>query len=63
MTGFYAPLMPLCLIISIIGLFILYLIDKYTIINNCTIKRNINKNLSIQMTEILEWYIPVFCVS
>lgn len=63
MTAFYAPIMPVCLLFSILALSFYYVCDKYILLNQCTVKRSLNFQLSVEMTEMLEFYIPIFSIT
>ncbi|KAL4466070.1 hypothetical protein ABPG74_004307 [Tetrahymena malaccensis] len=58
-TFLYAPCIPLGNFFSMFNLVIYYYIDKYNILRNSTVKENLSKEVSLQMTENLE-YITVF---
>lgn len=63
MTSFYASIIPLGILFSIAALSILYWVYKYTFIKKRTFKQSLSFNLSIEMTEILEYMIPIYCVN
>ncbi|CAD8115595.1 unnamed protein product [Paramecium primaurelia] len=63
MTSFYASIIPLGILFSIIALTILYWVYKYQFLRRRTFKQSLSFNLSIEMTEVLEYMIPIYCFS
>ncbi|CAD8107052.1 unnamed protein product [Paramecium sonneborni] len=63
MTSFYASIIPLGILFSIIALTLLYWVFKYQFLRRRTFKQSLGFNLSIEMTEILEYMIPIYCFS
>ena len=61
--AFYAPILPQALVYSLIGLICNYWVDKYKILHRRTIKCEINKDLSVEMTEMIEFILPLFAGS
>lgn len=63
LTAFYTPLIPLALIYALIGIFLIYWVDKYTLLRRRTVKSALGVKLSLEMTDLLEWFLPIFCFS
>lgn len=61
-TAFYAPLIPIVLIWTVLGLTFTYFLDKYKLLRHSVVYYNMGKNLSVEMTEVLEGFLPIFCV-
>lgn len=53
-TAMYAPVIPLGVLISLVGLFVVYWGYKYNLLNRNMVKYSMSAELSIEMTEILE---------
>ena len=62
LTAFYASIIPIGIFLSCFGLIISYYVSKYNIINRRTIKYSLNSSLSTEMTENLEYILPIYCV-
>jgi len=62
-TAFYAPVIPMGLIFSIISLICLYWIHKYNVLRRSIIRYNMSAELSIEMTELLEWVLILYAGS
>ena len=52
---FYTPVIPFGSLISAIGLILYYWVDKYNLIKRRTVKESINKSLTFEMIELLEY--------
>ncbi|CAK88674.1 unnamed protein product (macronuclear) [Paramecium tetraurelia] len=63
MTSFYASIIPLGILFSIGALTLLYWVYKYQFLRRRTFKQSLSFNLSIEMTEVLEYMIPIYCFS
>ncbi|KRX05997.1 hypothetical protein PPERSA_01075 [Pseudocohnilembus persalinus] len=63
LTALYAPLLPVCLVISLLGVIFIYWIEKYKILRKSVIQHKIGYNLSTQMTELLEYFLPLYCIA
>ncbi len=61
--AFYAPILPQALAYSLLGLFCNFWLDKYKILRRRTVKCALNKDLSVEMTEMLEFILPIFSAS
>jgi len=62
LTGFYAPLLPIGLVYTLICLFFYYYITKWSFITGRRIvKESLDKKISEKMTDILELFLPVYC--
>jgi len=55
LTSFYAPAMPIAILISIIGLVVTYWVDKYLLLRRNSFPVPLNNQLSDSMLEYLEW--------
>lgn len=62
MAAFYAPLLPLGILYTCVGLYITYIIDKKTILKS-RVYINLRKKLSIEMIENLEHFLTIYCLS
>lgn len=62
-TAFYAPLIPLGIILSIAGIAVLYFIQKYKIMNHRTIRYSMSNQISLEMIELMEYILPVYCLA
>ena len=56
-TVFYAPVCPIGLFLSLIGFMFQYWVEKYTILRRKHIRRSLSVNLSLEMTEYLDYII------
>lgn len=63
LTAFYAPILPLGSLVSIIALIIHYWIHKYNLLRKCNIKFALGDQLSAEMTEMLEYFCIIFSAS
>ncbi|KRX05998.1 hypothetical protein PPERSA_01076 [Pseudocohnilembus persalinus] len=63
LTALYAPLLPIGLLISLIGILIIFYIEKYKVLHLRFISHNLSPSLSTQMTELLEYFLPLYCLS
>lgn len=61
MVGFYAPLIPIGLMYSMISLGLAYFIYKRLLLRYRTVKVSLNVKLSIEMTNFLELFLPIYC--
>lgn len=62
-TAFYAPLLPIGLAYSLLALFLMYWAEKYKVLNDRVIKFNLSSKLSTAMTELLEYFLPIYCIA
>lgn len=62
-TAFYAPLLPIGLLYTMVGLAITYWIEKYKVLRERVIDFNLSEKLSTEMTEILELFLPIYCIA
>eukprot|EP00825_Cyclidium_porcatum_P005030 TRINITY_DN123_c0_g1_i3.p2 TRINITY_DN123_c0_g1~~TRINITY_DN123_c0_g1_i3.p2 ORF type:complete len:633 (-),score=112.39 TRINITY_DN123_c0_g1_i3:159-2057(-) len=60
-TAFYAPLIPVTLIWTVLGLAFTYFLDKYKLLYQSVVYYNMGETLSIEMTEVLEGFLPIYC--
>eukprot|EP01016_Furgasonia_blochmanni_P004483 TRINITY_DN1173_c0_g1_i2.p1 TRINITY_DN1173_c0_g1~~TRINITY_DN1173_c0_g1_i2.p1 ORF type:complete len:279 (-),score=51.93 TRINITY_DN1173_c0_g1_i2:190-1026(-) len=61
-TAFYAPIIPLALVWSIIAMLCIYWADKYVLIRRCKRPDTLSSKLSVEMTELLEWILPLYAL-
>ena len=61
-TFFYCPVIPMGIVVSLLGMTFYYWIDKYNILRRRTVKDSIDKSLTVEMIEMLEWILPLFAV-
>ncbi|KAL4489887.1 hypothetical protein ABPG72_010786 [Tetrahymena utriculariae] len=62
-TAFYCPIVPMTIIWSLICFILQYWIDKYNLIYRSSVKYNMSSELSLEMTEHLEYFLPIQCLS
>ena len=62
-VAFYSPIIPYIIIWGALSIFVKYYINKYNIIKRRCVKLTLNKHLSIEMTEMLEYFLPLYSVS
>lgn len=62
-VSFYTPILPVVLLWAIIGLFLTYIIDKYNLLRRRTVKFALGNSLSVEMTEMVEFILPIFTLS
>mmetsp|Transcript_4056 Transcript_4056/g.359 ORF Transcript_4056/g.359 Transcript_4056/m.359 type:complete len:159 (-) Transcript_4056:45-521(-) len=62
-TAFYSVIIPIGMVISMVGLICTYYVDKKNILRNRTIKYTISTSLCIEMTEMIEYILPIFAAS
>ncbi|KAL4496206.1 hypothetical protein ABPG72_012943 [Tetrahymena utriculariae] len=60
---FYAPVFPLVLIWGILTIFFRYWIDKYNLMHKSTVKFYPSLQLCLQITESLEYCLPLYSLS
>lgn len=62
-TAFYSPLLPIGLGYTVFGLLITYWIEKYKLLRERVVDFNLSEHLSSDMTEILELFLPIYCIA
>jgi hypothetical protein len=62
-TAMYAPVIPLGIVISLIGFAMMYWVHKYNVLRRSIIKYNQSSELSIEMTEFLEYVTIIYSAS
>jgi len=62
-TAFYAAVVPLGVVFSIIELIALYWLYKYNLLRRTTVKNCIGAELSREMTELLEFVCVIFAAA
>lgn len=62
-TAAYSPIIPVGSIFMLFGLILNYWTDKYNLLRRRTVKHNLSEELSIQMTEMLEYTLPLFSIA
>jgi hypothetical protein len=60
-AAFYASIVPVSLIITSFWLILFYCLEKYNICRRRTMKYSIGEEISIEMTEMLEFILPIYC--
>lgn len=63
MTAMYAPLIPLGPFFSLIAIFLSYWTAKYNLIRRSIVSYSLGKDLSVEMTELLEYIIVIYALS
>jgi len=54
-VAFYAPVMPMALVMTLVGLVISYWTEKYVFLKNCLLPNSLSSQLQECMIEYLEW--------
>ena len=62
-TSFYAPLIPVSLIYSILGLTLYYWVDKFRLYRHRSINYKTDSKIIREMMEFLELVLPLYCFS
>lgn len=62
-TAFYAPILPITLFWGLLSIFLHYWTDKYTLLRTKCVKYNMSSDLSTEMTEHLEYFLPIYSCS
>lgn len=62
-TAFYSVILPLGTVITILGLLLTYYVDKINILRKRTIKFTLSTSLCVEMTELIEYVLPIFAAS
>lgn len=62
-AAFYAPVVPIVLVWTLLGIFLCYWVDKYNILRKSSIGKALGVEIALQMTEVLEWYLIIFGVA
>jgi hypothetical protein len=62
LTAFYAPLLPISLGYSLFCLFLAYWIFKWQLLRRRVVKNSLSVTLSQEMTDVLELFLPVYCI-
>ena len=55
--------MPFSFVYSILGFILNYFVLKYNLLNNKTVRSNLNANFSLELINLLEYTAPLFCFS
>lgn len=61
-TFLYAPMIPAVLPFSLVYIILTYYIEKYTIMRRSTVKDVLSRNISVEMTEYLEFIIIFYSI-
>lgn len=62
LVAFYSPIIPMGILISILGIVMFYWINKYNVVRRCSINFSLSAELSIEMTEMIEYFLPIYSV-
>jgi hypothetical protein len=62
LCAFYSPIMPIGMIYALIAIFLQYWVDKYNLLRRRVVKYNMSAELSIEMTEMLEFVLIIYCL-
>ena len=63
LTAFYAPLIPMGIFFSCIGLSGMYWMEKWRLFNNSSVQCNVGPELSIKKIKALEMTLVIFTMS
>ena len=61
-TAFYAPILPVTLVWGLIAVLLHYWSDKYALLRRKVVKYSMSSDLSTEMTEHLEYFLPIYSV-
>ena len=61
--AFYSPILPQASVWIIFGLILEYWMNKYTLLKKRQVTKSLSFTLSIEMIEMLEYYLPIFGIS
>ncbi|KAL4469527.1 hypothetical protein ABPG74_004780 [Tetrahymena malaccensis] len=62
-TAFYAPLIPMCLVISFIGLLLLYPIHLYKIIYHRRKTSKVSSLMPFTILQVIKYIVPIYAIS
>lgn len=60
-SAFFAPAIPLALVVSIVGLILCYWTDKYVLLRRCSLPASLDHALSNHILKTLEWTPFMLC--
>ncbi|KAL4483923.1 hypothetical protein ABPG72_013929 [Tetrahymena utriculariae] len=63
MVAFYSPIIPIGIVYSMVAILLIYWVDKFNILRRKTIKFSQSAELSIEMTEMIEYILPIYSLS
>ncbi|EAS04833.2 kinase domain protein (macronuclear) [Tetrahymena thermophila SB210] len=63
MVAFYSPIIPVGILYSMVAILLMYWVDKFNILRRKTIKFSQSAELSIEMTEMIEYILPIYSLS
>ncbi|KRW98159.1 hypothetical protein PPERSA_02137 [Pseudocohnilembus persalinus] len=61
--SFYLPVLPIIGFFTLISLILLYYTYKYVLLRNRSVSFQYGNEISVELTDLLEYIIPVFCAS
>lgn len=61
--SFYAPMIPIGLIISMVSIVGLYWLNKYNLLRRSMVKEQMSAELSREMTELIEYVLVIYALS
>ena len=62
-TVFYAPLIPIGLLYTCIGLFLFFWIQKFFLVKRRSVNVNVSYKIVLEMIILLEMLLPLYCIS
>jgi len=62
LVSFYAPVLPSFLLWGMLSLFLTYWIDKYNLLRRRSVLDSMSTELSIEMTEMLEYCLILYAL-
>lgn len=62
-VAFYTSILPIVLAWTMVGLVMIYFLDKYNILRRRTIKFALGDELSKEMTEMIELILPIYTLA
>ncbi|KAL4510023.1 hypothetical protein ABPG72_010216 [Tetrahymena utriculariae] len=61
--AFYSPLIPMGSVTTLLTLILFYLIHKFKLAKHRSMLNNVGSELCVEMTEMLELIVPIYCFS
>ena len=62
-AAFYAPVVPIALVWTLVSIVLCYWVDKYNNLRAFSVGKALGSEIAIQMIEIMEWSLVIFGVS
>lgn len=62
LCAFYSPIIPLGMLWCLLAILLHFWVDKYNLLRRRVVKHNMSSDLSIEMTEMLEFVLIIYCL-